>query len=42
MAKLLTEPDYLDGILIEGAERAHAIADPILKEAQDIVGFLRP
>ena len=28
--------------LREGAERATAIAEPILKEVYDIVGFLRP
>jgi len=35
-------PDYVDGVLRDGAERARAIADPILRDVHDIVGFLRP
>jgi tryptophanyl-tRNA synthetase len=31
----------LDRILARGAERARDIADPILKQAYDIVGFVR-
>ena len=41
MAKLLKEPDYLDGVLIQGAERASAIAEPILQETYRIVGLRR-
>jgi len=41
MAKLLQNEDYLDGILIDGAARAHAIAEPILKETYRIVGLRR-
>jgi len=42
MKRLQQEEDYVDGILREGAERAQAIAMPILREVQEIVGFLRP
>jgi tryptophanyl-tRNA synthetase len=42
MQRLLADPGYIDGVLRRGAEQAHAIADPVLKEAKDIVGFLRP
>ena len=42
MARLLADPGHVDAILAEGAERANAIAQPILREVQDIVGFLRP
>ncbi|HVY02293.1 MAG TPA: tryptophan--tRNA ligase [Caulobacterales bacterium] len=41
MAKLLQNIDYLDGILIDGAERAAAIAEPILHETYRIVGLRR-
>ena len=42
MRRLLADPAQIDSILKSGAERARAIADPILKEVQNIVGFLRP
>ena len=42
MARLMQDPGYLDGVLAQGAERAHAIAAPILDEVYDIVGLLRP
>lgn len=31
---------YIDAVLEKGAVRAHAIADPILKQVRDIVGFI--
>jgi tryptophanyl-tRNA synthetase len=40
MAHLLTDPGALDAALRLGAERAAAIADPIVAEAERIVGFL--
>jgi tryptophanyl-tRNA synthetase len=42
MKRLLADPGYVDSVLKDGAERARAIADPILREVYDIVGFLRP
>jgi tryptophanyl-tRNA synthetase len=42
MQRLMADPAYLDGILRSGAERADAIARPIIAEVYDIVGFLRP
>jgi len=42
MRRLLDHPDEVDQVLKDGAERARAIAEPVLKEIQDIVGFLRP
>jgi tryptophanyl-tRNA synthetase len=42
MRRLVADPGYIDRILRQGAERARAIADPHLREIQDIVGFLRP
>ena len=38
--RLENDPGYLQKILTEGAEKASAIADPIVKEVKEIVGFL--
>jgi len=40
MARLNADPAYIDSVLAKGAERANAIAQPILKEVKEIVGFL--
>ena len=42
MRRLMADPGYIDAMLRRGAERAQAIADPILREVQDITGLLRP
>jgi tryptophanyl-tRNA synthetase len=42
MRRLMADPGHLDGVLRRGAERAKAIAAPVLEEVHDIVGFLRP
>jgi tryptophanyl-tRNA synthetase len=42
MKRLMADPSHIDAILRRGAERANAIAAPILREVYDIVGFLRP
>jgi tryptophanyl-tRNA synthetase len=42
MRRLLAEPGHIDRILRHGSERAAAIAQPILREVQDITGLLRP
>ena len=41
MARLMNDPAEIDRVLADGAERARAIADPILQKTYDIVGFLR-
>ena len=41
MARLLEHPDEIDAILARGAERARAIAQPILRQTYDIVGMVR-
>jgi tryptophanyl-tRNA synthetase len=41
MKRLLADPAEIDRILVEGAERARAIAAPIMNQVKDIVGFLR-
>jgi tryptophanyl-tRNA synthetase len=42
MKRLMAAPGEVDAILRNGVEKARAIAQPIVREAQDIVGFLRP
>jgi tryptophanyl-tRNA synthetase len=42
MQRLCADPGAVDAVLRDGAERARAIADPILDEVYDAVGFLRP
>jgi len=41
MRDLLAHPDEIDSILREGAARAGAIAEPVLAEVEEVVGFLR-
>ena len=38
--RLLADPGHIEAILAEGATRAAALADPILAEAERLVGFL--
>jgi tryptophanyl-tRNA synthetase len=40
MRALKADPAYLDGVLASGAAKAAAIAEPVLREAQEAVGFL--
>ena len=42
MQRLMADPGYVDGVLKDGAMRANTIAEPILKEAHKILGFLSP
>ena len=42
MRRLLAEPAHLDAILRDGAERATTLAEPVLRQAYDLVGFLSP
>ena len=39
--RLLDDPGALDAILRDGAGRAAALAEPIVAEAERLVGFLR-
>jgi tryptophanyl-tRNA synthetase len=41
MKRLLADPSAIDRILGDGAQRARAIAAPIMNQVKDIVGFLR-
>ena len=42
MRRLMADPGHIDTVLRHGAERALAIAQPVLREVQDITGLLRP
>jgi tryptophanyl-tRNA synthetase len=42
MRRLTADPGHIDTVLRQGAERAAAIAAPVLREVQDITGLLRP
>jgi tryptophanyl-tRNA synthetase len=42
MRRLMADPAEVDAVLGAGAERARQIAEPILKDVHEIVGFLRP
>jgi len=42
MKRLCADPAAIDAVLRDGAERARAIAGPVMAEVHDAVGFLRP
>ncbi|GGB55027.1 tryptophan--tRNA ligase [Tistrella bauzanensis] len=42
MKQLMAEPAEIDRILARGAERARAIAEPVLDEVRQTMGLLRP
>jgi tryptophanyl-tRNA synthetase len=41
MRRLVADEGYIDGVLRRGAERAQAIAGPVLRDVFDIMGLLR-
>ena len=40
LRRLEADPGYLQKVLKDGAERAAAVADPVVKEVKEIIGFL--
>jgi tryptophanyl-tRNA synthetase len=42
MRRLLTDSAEIDRILLDGAERARAVAEPVVAETRKLVGFWRP
>jgi len=42
MQRLVVDTDYIDGILRQGGTKARAISGPIMREIQEIVGFVQP
>ena len=41
MRRLTADPAEIDRVLADGARRARAIAEPIMAEVKDLIGFLR-
>jgi tryptophanyl-tRNA synthetase len=41
MRRLMDDPAHIDKVLGRGAERAHALADPILSQVKDVVGYIQ-
>ncbi|MSO92060.1 MAG: tryptophan--tRNA ligase [Rhodospirillales bacterium] len=41
LRRLQAAPDFVDGVLREGVEKARGISGPVLREVHEIVGFLR-
>lgn len=41
MTRLMQDPAEIDRILGQGAERAHALAEPVLQQTREIVGLIR-
>ncbi len=41
MKRLTADPAYIDAVLADGAERALAIAAPVMTAVKDVVGYLR-
>ncbi|WP_269715093.1 tryptophan--tRNA ligase [Caulobacter sp. NIBR2454] len=41
MRELMADPAQIDAVLKDGAERARAIADPVVAETKKLVGFLK-
>ncbi len=40
MKRLLSDPGHIDAVLRDGAERAQAIAGPIMRDVKEIIGFV--
>ena len=40
MKRLVADPDYIDRVLRDGAERARAIASETMRQVKDVVGFI--
>jgi len=41
MQKLMAAQDHIDAVLKDGAERANAIAEPVMDDVRRIMGFIR-
>jgi tryptophanyl-tRNA synthetase len=41
MKRYLADPGQIDAVLKDGAERARGLSGPVIRQMQDIVGFLR-
>lgn len=41
IVRLMKEPDHIDALLSEGAEKARSISEPIYSKVKEIVGFIQ-
>jgi tryptophanyl-tRNA synthetase len=41
MNRLLADPAHIDAILADGAARARAIAQPVMRNVKEIMGFVQ-
>ena len=41
MRRLMADPGHVDSVLSDGAHRAQKMAEPILQEVRDTIGFLK-
>jgi len=41
MKKLMGDKKYIDGVLADGSARARAIAEPIIEDVKQVIGFIR-
>jgi tryptophanyl-tRNA synthetase len=41
MRRLMADTAYVDSVLSQGAVRAQAMAEPILEEVRETIGFLK-
>jgi len=41
MRRLLADPGHIDAVLVDGADRARAIAIPVMEGVKDVMGFIR-
>ncbi|SEQ50546.1 tryptophanyl-tRNA synthetase [Faunimonas pinastri] len=41
MRRLTADPGHIDQVLVDGADRARAIAEPVMDGVKDIIGFIR-
>ena len=40
MQRLMDDPAYVESVLHDGAERARNLSGPVIREVQEVVGFL--
>jgi tryptophanyl-tRNA synthetase len=40
MSRLIADPGHIDAILADGAQRARAIAAPVMRDVKEIMGFV--
>ena len=40
MQRLMDDPAYVESVLHDGAERARNLSEPVIREVQEVVGFL--